>query len=286
MTLHTGRLPDHPAVVAARPKFHLHPDAARLRSAQLPTSTANRSRLLVANGGPGILNQGQTGSCEGHAHAAATTLFFALRGTPIPLVSPVGWYQGALMLQRQPKSDGTLPYLSDDGTTAWTILQAASLFGVASAQTYGLYPANPATITKEPELLQLEAEQAFVLGGAYFINSIGDQRCFDVMACLAAGIPVTMALAASGPDFQGYHGGVLGVTSGPIDHANYFVDYEWDGANLGSLVLHCVNSWGVGWGEPDSLSGASGGTYRANRFFLAQAEDLCVMDLIATGVEQ
>ena len=277
MTYRTGRLADPADVVARRPGVHLHPAIRAMRAAPLPLATNNRVMLDPSRGGPGILDQGQTGSCEGHAHASAVTLYFACLGKAIPLVSPVGLYTGARIVSRQPDADGTLPALSDDGTEPGLIVQAMQTLGACSAATWGDYPADPVTINDEPTLAKLEAEADFTLDGAYFITSSGDQKVRDLMGCLAAGIPVTDAIPASGPEFQGYTGGVLGALSGPIDHANLIVDYEWDGTNLSSIVLHCVNSWGM-WGEA--------GQYRASRPYLDQAEDLCVMALTATGSER
>jgi hypothetical protein len=284
MTFFTGHRPDPPEVVARRPKLHLHPRIGAIRATPIPLKTNNRAKLDSSVGGPGILDQGQTSSCEGHAHASAITLYFACLGKPIPLVSPVGLYQGALLLQRQPNTDGTLPPLSDDGTEPSLIIQAMSEFGASSADTYGNYPADPSTITSEPTLAQLEAEQNFVLNGAYFMASTGDDKVRDLMACLAAGEFVTDAIPASGPEFQGYSGGVLGALSGPIDHANLIVDYEWDGSNLSSVIVYCANSWGMQWGAA-LAPGISGGMYQANRAYVDQAADFCVMNLTATGSE-
>ena len=111
---------------------------------------------------------------------------------------------------------------------------------------------------------------------------------------------VTDAIPASGPEFQGYNGGILGALSGPTDHANLIVDYQWVGSSADwqtfvtalqqgaasqaaalatNLILHCVNSWSTTWGEGDAVSTMTGGMYRANTDYLDQAQDLCVLDL-------
>ena len=121
---------------------------------------------------------------------------------------------------------------------------------------------------------------------------------------LASGRTITDAIPASGSQFQSYSGGVLGALSGPIDHCNHILDYEWTGSNqdwltfvtalsqgntsvatsLGTnLIFHCVNSWGVTWGEADVVSGEPGGFYRANTNYFNQAQSLLVVDIQAAA---
>lgn len=78
MTFHKGYRSDPEVVRQRRPKFHLLKAARGLGAAPLPLSTNNRQYLLPSAGGPGILNQFQTSSCEGHAHASGITLRFAI----------------------------------------------------------------------------------------------------------------------------------------------------------------------------------------------------------------
>jgi hypothetical protein len=259
-----------------------------LGAAPLPLSTNNRAKLAAASGGPGILNQGDTSSCEGHAHASAITLRYALMGTPVPLVSPIGLYDFARMVGRSPNADGSLPALTDDGTEPSLIISGMQEWGIVSAKTWGDYPADPSTINVEPTVDDVADAAEFELSGAYFLKSAGDQFCTDLMTALAAGFPVTSAIAASSDTFQNYRGGVLGPLDEDVDHASAYVDYSWDGANLSSLVIYGVNSWGdvdasgaIIWGEGDA-PGILGGMYRANRDFVAQyANDACVLDVQA-----
>lgn len=299
-----GHIPDHPAVEARRAGLHLHPQIGAMRAGTLPLMTTNRAFLSAAKGGPGILNQNDTGSCEGHAHASGTTLFFAiLLRALVAVVSPVGLYYGALMDDRKQNNNGTLPRLFDTGTMPSAILAGMQRWGGCAADVWGQYPASSGTLYEdpsnpnspliEPTPNQLYAERAFRLNGAYFVLTNGHQKLVDLMTALAAGYPVSDAIPASGPEFQGYAGGILGTLSGPIDHANLIVDYTWigtaeqfasflagdDSLALQYLVFHCVNSWGDGWGEVDSIAGVLGGMYRANTNYVQQASSLCVLDL-------
>jgi Papain family cysteine protease len=287
MRFHTGHIPDPPDVVARRKGFHLLKAKRGLGTAALPLQTNNRQWLAKSAGGPGILDQHDTGSCEGHAHASGITLRFAIQQKPIPLVSPVGVYDVARMISRLPNADGSLPPLSDDGTEPGLVMQGLSEWGAVSAATWGDYPASSSTINDEPTPQEMMLAADFKLAGAYFLTASGDQYLIDLMTALAAGYPVSGAIAASGNAFQGYTGGVLGPLDDDVDHATLWVDYSWDGSNLSSLVVIGANSWGdFQWGESDAPN-IAGGMYRANRDFLSKYRSAtAVLDLTSSGSEQ
>lgn len=300
----TGHIPDHPAVVATRAGIHLHPKYAAIRTAPLPLASSNRSMLLPAAGGPGILDQHDTGSCEGHGHASGVTLRLALAGTPLSeVVSPVGLYYGALLVDRTPNADGSLPPLTDTGTMPSSILTAMGLWGSTGASVWGQYPASSSTMYVtptdpnspliEPTPEKLYAESSFKLGGAYFVQTSGMQKVLDILCMLASGRPVSDAIPASGSQFQSYSGGILTAAqmTGDVDHCNLIVDYAWTGTQeqftqwqAGAtgldqyLVGYGVNSWSESWGESD-VAGVSGGMYRFDRSFFDQLQDPCVLDV-------
>lgn len=284
----TGHRPDPEAVRQRRAGFHLLKWRCGIGASALPLSTNNRAFLATAQGGPGMLDQdaeGGTSSCEGHGHASAITLRFAIKQKPIKLVSPDGIYKVARMISRVPNADGTLPPLQDTGTEPSLVIAGIQEWGVCSADTWGYFPVSPATINLEPTPQQLMADAEFKLNGAYFMQSSGDQFVTDLMTALAAGFPVTSAIAASGSAFQQYTGGVLGALDDGVDHASLWVDFTWNGTDLSSVVFYGVNSWGVGWGESDA-PGIAGGMYRFNRDFAAKyAQDACVIDVSSTGSE-
>lgn len=273
-----GYRPDPEIVRQRRPKFHMLKSARGLGVSALPTSTNNRQFLPVSRGGPGILDQGQTGSCEGHAHASGFTLARAIRGAPIALRSPIALYTMARIMGETPGADGELPPLVDDGTEPSLVLQAAQTWGAPAASDWGNYPADPATINRPPNLGELEAADGFRLKGAYFLTSSGDQFCLDLMTAFAAGFVCTGAIAASSAAFNNYRSGVLGPLDDEIDHATLWVDGSWDGVNPSSLVVYGVNSWSVGWGEDDA--GVGGGMYRCSAAFLQKySQDCAVLDV-------
>lgn len=308
----TGHIPDHPAVVAKRAGMHLFRGYGAMKAITLPLATQNRVRLPTSKGGPGVRNQRRIGMCEGEAHSSGATLRLALAGTPLSeVLSAVGPYMGALMFDRVANADGTLPPLRDNGTMPSSILNAWQAFGASGESVWGQLPADIPTMYVDPNLPesdpnfgiliqptieQLYGESSCKLNGAYFVQSTGRQRVVDIMSALAAGFPVSDAIPASGNDFQGYRGGVLNPTSGEVDHANLILDYEWVGTQdqltawlaggddslaTNYLLIHCVNSWDVTWGEADAMSGEPGGLYRANRLFLDQSvNDACILDVV------
>jgi hypothetical protein len=309
-----GHIPDHPAVVARRTPLHYHPahrTEIALMAAALPMATTNRAFLQPDKGGPGNLDQDGVGKCEGMAHGEGGTLFFAIRGESQGLISPDMLYFGGLLVDRTVGPDGQLSDVTDTGTRSSSILSGWQTFGAVLAKDDDQYPATQATLFVDPSnpnsTLKLPSIDKMYRGspyrykGAYFITSRGPQRTLDGLTTLAAKRLITNAIPASGPEFQNYMGGrVLGALSGPIDHANLIVDYTWLGTPgdwqlftsalrngdvststmLGQyLIWHGDNSWGIQWGEGDTISSSPGGMYRADMDYYTQAEDLCVLDL-------
>lgn len=281
----TGHIPDPEIVRQRRLKFHMLKALRGLGVSALPLSSNNRRWLLSSVGGPGIFDQHDTSSCEGHAWASAVTLRYAILRTPIPTASPICPYDGARVLSRPLNEDGTLPKLTDDGTEPSLIVSAMNRWGIASADKWEGFPASSQTINDEPTLDELETAGEFEIDGAYFLSSEGDQFCYDLMLALASGYPCVSAIAASNPTFQNYTGGVMGPLGPKVDHASLWVDYEWDGQNLSSFKGFGVNSWGDGtqgdtpWGE-STVTGIAAGMYRFNRDCAVEyRQDCAVVDV-------
>jgi hypothetical protein len=135
--------------------------------------------------------------------------------------------------------------------------------------------------------------------GAFFVQTTGDQKLLDMMTLLAAGVTFTISIPASGPEFQGYSGGVLGALSGPIDHCTRCIDYQFSGTALQFdsfvsalrsgdtatsaalatyLTVICVNSWGT-WGTALDVPEIGGGLFLGNRAFVDQLADPCALKL-------
>ncbi len=284
MTYFTGHKPDPESVRQRRAGFHLLKSKRTLGALPLPPKTNNRQFLLPSLGGPGILDQHDTSSCEGHAHASGITLRFAIARKPIALVSPVGIYDVARMISRIPNADGTLPILSDDGTEPNLVISGLGEWGCCSAASWGNYPASSVNINDEPSVQQLEATSEFELQGAYAMQSSGDQFVRDLMTAMASGFPVSSAIAASSNAFQSYSGGVLGPLDDQVDHASLWVDFEnWDGSDLSKVTFVGCNSWSPAWGWSD-IDGISGGLYQFNADFARKyCQDAYVLDVSPIG---
>jgi hypothetical protein len=280
----TGYIPDPPDVVASRAGFHLL--QAKLGAVTIPAASNNGIWLPPAKGGPGILQQSQTGGCVGHALAGSITLRFAILQRMIALVSPIGCYAVGRAMARRRNAKGVLPPLTDSGTEPSLGVAGIQEWGVTSAKTWGNFPADPATINDEPTLAQLEAITEFELEGAYFLQSTKDQLYTDLVTALAAGYPVTNGIPASGDGFQGYTGGILGAQTGPNDHYTYVYDYYgWDPKNPSAVKFRCVNSWGSA--DTDGTDWGDGsGTYDASTAFVDQWQDMAVMNVTSSGAEQ
>jgi hypothetical protein len=312
MTFHTGHIPDHPEVVKKRTGIHLHPKFASWMAgvASLPMQTTNRAKLMPQFGGPGVLNQNDTGSCEGHGHAAGGTLLLANQGKSQGLISPAMLYLGALLCDSTLQADGTLSTITDTGTMPSSIQSAWQTFGAILAVNDPQYPAISTTMYQTPSnpnspLIipgpdKLYAASPYRFQGMYFLATGGPAKTLALLVALAGGYPVSDAIPASGAQFQGYTGGVLGALSGDIDHCNLIMDYQWTGTstqwtqyvtaltqnNISAmlplnqyLLLICLNSWSTSWGEADAVSTATGGTYQANTDYLTQAESLCALEI-------
>jgi intein/homing endonuclease len=253
-------------------------------------------------------------NCEGFAHGSGGTIDLAVQGKSQGLISPSLLYLGALLFDQGFNADGTLTAVTDTGTMPSSILSAWRTFGALLAANDDQYPISQQVLYQDPSnqnsplILpppeKLYASSPYRFNGAYFITTQGPARLLQAMAVLAAGHPISNAICASGPEFQGYRGGIMGMLSGPIDHANLIVDYEWIGTvadfatfvtalQQGStstiaalskyLILHCINSWSEGWGEGDAVATVSGGMYRASTVYFDQAADLCTLDISAAA---
>lgn len=303
-----GHIADHPQTVARRLGLHLHPDFGAMRAGTLPMAAATyRDNLPTSAGGPGILNQNDTDTCEGHAHAAGATLLFKNEDDALPeVLSPAGLALGAYLVDRGPPgSDGKLPDMLDVGTMPSSVLTAFAAWGAVGASAWGQYPvsskslyvdpSNPNSPVIPPPPDKLFLESSCRLKGAYFVQTVGLQKVLDILRALAAGKPVSIAIPASGQAFQSYTGGILGALAGPVDHANLLIGYAWTGTQAqfdawqgGAtgldqyLVLVDQNSWGEGWGWSD-VPGIAGGLCQVGRAFVDQLQDACVLDLVRTA---
>ncbi len=266
----TGYNPD-PDGHKRTPFAHL---ARRIGIGSLPASAM---ALLACLSMPPF-DQGQTGSCTGHACAGATFAECQAAGNPLGFApSPAKWYGNARAIDRVPNPDGTLPLLEDNGAQPNQAWRAAEEWGVEAmgpaAPDGRNSDADPSTINAEPMLGDLEVEAAELLIGDYEITSTGAQRITDMKTALAANHPITVAIAGGSDTFQGYTGGVMGPIGTDLDHYVFLFGYETDPIT-GEAIFHGRNSWGD-WGEA--------GNFRLNEAGAQELGDLVVAAVSRKG---
>lgn len=190
---------------------------------------------------PRVMDQGQTGSCTGHATACAVSTALSAAGTPLPFMpSPKGIYTVGRVLGR------TSPALNltDDGAEPNQVMRGISAFGVGPMgplASDGRYSdAELATINDEPTLLELELAARYLVIGEYSVFTPE-----DVALAIANRIPVTVAVEAGTDAFQHYTGGVLEPMGVALDHYVTLIGYT---TTTAGLVFTMRNSWSEDWG--------------------------------------
>lgn len=233
-----------------------------------PSELPKQGSLLPAT--PNPLDQGQTGSCVGHATAGAIDTRFRFIGQALPVLpSPICIYAMARMIDR-PQVD-PLPPLLDNGCNPDQAMRALESWGAAPADVWGDYPADPNTINNEPMLKGLEAASDFKLTGQYGLNEgTATALALDIAQAISAGYPVCAA-TGTGDAFQAYTGGVFGNPNSPLDHYIFICGYNWDGVNINSMQVTVQNSWGNYWGDFGRLTGDIN--------FIGQLGDVYVLDV-------
>lgn len=224
------------------------------RHARIGTSAALPDAADLRPFAPEVLDQGECGSCVGHAIACAVATTFAAAGLPLGFVpSPRGLYCLARCIDR---ADPSTP-LVDEGSMPNQAVRSLTEWGVRpmlapSPQGYNS-DCDPSNVNTEPTLAELEQDAVTVVVGQYEIDSFGAQRVQDLCAALAAGCAVTCSVSAGNGSWEYWRpsGGPLGAQSPvDLDHYVWFVAYRT--AN-GKRIFRIRNQWGVGWGEEGEI---------------------------------
>lgn len=245
----TGYIPDGPG--RRRNPFHL---LTRRISTSIPASAS-----LFASAPP-VLDQGQTGSCTGHALACSIHVVGKLAW----VASPAEIYRNGRAIDRDLETP-----LSDDGAEPNQVFRAVREFGVRPMVPLRdrFSDADPVTVNDEPKLGDLEVEAEAMPISDYGIFSFGARRSDDIALAIAAGRPVNVAIAGGSDAFQDYTGGVLPALHAPLDHYVTLLSYET--LRDGSRVFGGRNSWGD-WGE--------GGNFRLSEAAVAELGDIVAVD--------
>ena len=230
---------------------------------------------------PKVYDQGQTGSCEGHAGSAGIAGACAKLGRPLSFVPSMGGlYTLARALDRAPNADGSLTALGDVGAEGNQIIRSMQEYGIRPmgpmASDGRFSDCDPSTINDEPILGEMESDAVWRMMGAY---SILDQTANDV------GDAYMQALNAFGPlptasfvdsAFMNWTPaeGPIGLpdTTDPNGggHKILCVGYDQQGPG-GTRRWIIRNSWSETWGDA--------GYFYASDEWLAQTDEREVYDV-------
>ncbi len=191
---------------------------------------------------PGIYDQGQTGSCVGHARSRGLYTSAKAVGNLIPFIpSPADIYRLARCYEYAGQ-------LQDNGCDPYHSILAISKFGMRPMGPMapdGRYSdADPATINVRPTLDDLESDFPNMSDGDYQINSSGNQRVQEVLTALNHNMCVCIDVSGGSDAWQNYSTGVISATGDPNDHYVCLVGYD----TTSGAVFVGHNSWGTSWG--------------------------------------
>jgi C1A family cysteine protease len=183
-----------------------------------------------------IKDQGDEGSCTGHAGSSDVELIFRKYRNEAPILSPGFVYAQELI------AEGTFP--EDDGAMPRTICQVLSEFGVAEAS---VDPYIPGQISK-PSADAVKNALLYKLGGYHRLAGLP-----DVLSCLGNETPwpvlVGFAVYESFESDEVANTGVMPVPN--VNKEEFLGGHEVlaIGYDSSKHALLCQNSWGDSWGE-------------------------------------
>lgn len=190
---------------------------------------------LRSYAGP-IKDQGQEGSCTGHAGSSDVEWQFRRYRNQSPILSPADLYANELI------KEGTFP--NDDGAQPRTICQILNQVGVCEE---GIDPYVAGQIEKPSDTAAANAAQ-YKLGGYHRLTGLQ-----DVLSCLGNATPWPVLVS-----FQVYESfeseNVQDTGMMPVPNVNseeLLGGHEVIclGYDLKAGLILCQNSWGPAWGQ-------------------------------------
>jgi hypothetical protein len=189
----------------------------------------------------GILDQGSTNSCVGHAIAIAADTRLRHIGAIKERPSPLSIYSIARELARKGKGA-----MVDDGCWPRAAMKGVGNYGVAFERDW---PLEQSRVNADVPWDVLQKASAFKLDAFFRVDSVGHSRVEDILYALARGYPVVFGTDID-HQFQDHHGSgvVQPATKDNLGgHMMCLIGYTTTGA--GRTRLRGVNSWGTGWGD-------------------------------------
>ena len=244
--------------------------ANKFKLVTIPKSVSYRDQVLA---GPGIMDQGQVGSCVGHATDGSCETRLVIAGTPISHRSPVWVYDVARCLERARVNAGvpneSLPSLADNGSEPSDAWAGIERWGIAA---YDDRPTSNETANDEPKLGLVESASALILTGAFRIDSTGAARIAAMKTALANGYPIAIAVQVDAA-FENWDGkNPLGAPDpNQVLGGHYIYVTSYDTLSNGSTVFGGPNSWTNAWGD--------GGFWLGDENFISGADDIYAADV-------
>jgi hypothetical protein len=193
------------------------------------------SNLITA-----ILDQGGLGSCAANAVTQALHAAHTREGVAeAPFTSRLRLYRYARVILGDPTADS--------GTSLRACFDVIRKLGFCAEDAW-TYDDGPEKFKLLPPA-EAEREAHDQLGdiGYYRIDSVGEQRCEDVRAAVAAGYVVAFGTQLSSR-FAGYTAGSLPLDP-PAPGDPILGGHALCVAGYGTGYFDIVNSWGPGWGD-------------------------------------
>lgn len=252
-----------------RMAFAIHSDASNLEAEDLPPC------VDLTEYTPEVMDQGELGSCVGHARASGITTALEVIGESLGwVVSPDSIYKLARCIERASAvlPHQKLPELDDTGAYPSCAQVAVSHWGVVpmgERSPDGRFSdCWSSTVNQEPDLLMIERASTTIVIGEYAIGGNAIQRGLGVRKALYLGAPVEIGSFVDtnymnwDPD-SGPYGKPNTSDPNGGGHDQLIIGYKLVGNQYWYRIR---NSWGAAWGD--------NGSAWVTEEFLAQADDL------------
>ena len=218
-----GRIPDRhdsrDLTMSEAPVF-------RLRASQLPPKVD-----LTEWCGP-IKDQGEEGSCTGHAYSSIREFLARKFQNQSPILSPQFLYAEELLLE------GTYP--EDSGAQSRTGCLILNRYGCCEEASYPYQAGN----IQKPSLAQEENAKKWIGGAYHRITNLA-----DILSCLASGYPCSVGFTVY-QSFESQQTANSGVM--PMPHKGEMIlgghEVFAVGYDQSTETVLIQNSWGASWG--------------------------------------
>lgn len=237
------------------PAYRRTQKSSRLRFGTSPTPPPSAS--LEQYEYTPILDQNQCGSCTGHGTAQGLYVAFKAAGSPLSYCpSPKDTYATTRALERAASTSATLPPLTDSGAMPADVMTAISQWGIRpmtapSPQGFNS-DVDPSNVNDEPNLTDLEADAEKVVVGEYRIDEQAADFVTQVMASVAAGVPVGIGVFVD-TGFENWAPPQPPLNTVDMNDPNggghWLCITSYRTETNGKVTFRGPNSWSARWGD-------------------------------------